>query len=398
MMEDSKSMLIQPKAPLPEMELTVQDLSRSGAGVCREESGRVIFVPFTLPGDRVRVRLVTESKRYAEAKVLDWIERSPQRQKPPCPVFERCGGCQWQHVPYSIQWETKRRGSEHALSRVGLAPLTAQWEERPADQIWEYRNRIQLRGDGQNIGYFAPKSHSIIPISKCWIARPEVNAEIEGTRVEGARRLAEGGSFEQYKVEVEVLPNGVVRKTWDSPHGAAGFRQVHDEQNARLQSLVADWLKGSGHLLDLFGGAGNLSMGIADRFQSVECVDFGSPAKSPPAGTPTHYRFHKGAVLPWLRREKQRLMAQSHRISVIVDPPRTGLGAGNPEDAPALIGILTDLPVDEVIAVGCDADSWAHDLAKFSKNGWVLEKAGVLDLFPQTPHVESLARLVRVTR
>ena len=92
----------------PPIELEIQDLSRGGAGVARDASGRVIFVPFTAPGDRVRVRVAQAKKQnYANAELLEVVRPAELRQQPVCPVFGQCGGCQWQHLPYSLQWKTK---------------------------------------------------------------------------------------------------------------------------------------------------------------------------------------------------------------------------------------------------------------------------------------------------
>src|SRR4051812_26561964 len=104
---------------MTELTLKIQDLARGGAGVSRDESGRVIFVPYTAPGDVVRVRITEEKKNYAQGELLEVVEPSSIRQKAPCPVFGRCGGCQWQHLPYELQFRTKLQGVVHALSRVG---------------------------------------------------------------------------------------------------------------------------------------------------------------------------------------------------------------------------------------------------------------------------------------
>src|SRR5690349_20214142 len=120
------------------IELIIQDLARGGAGVARDASGRVIFVPYSAPGDRVRVRITESKKNYAQAELIELLEPSSLRQQPPCPVFGRCGGCQWQHLPYSLQWETKVKGVLHALGRVQVEP-PARLEELAAERIWEYR-------------------------------------------------------------------------------------------------------------------------------------------------------------------------------------------------------------------------------------------------------------------
>lgn len=360
------------------LELTIQDLSRAGSGVGRDESGRAVFVPLTAPGDRVRVRIVREEKRYAEAELLEILEASPERVVAPCPVFGKCGGCQWQHLKYSLQWQTKAAGVRHALERVGVDPSGFAWDELPAERIWEYRNRIQLRGEGQAIGFYAPGTHEIVPIVRCEIARPEINARIPALATEGSRLPR------PYKVEVEVLPDGKLRESWNARHAAGGFRQVHDEQNAKLQGWVAAQLTPGKNrrLLDLFGGSANLSLGLADRYASIDCVDLGAPS-GPPAGSPPHLRFHRSEVTKWLA----RAVRESGPASAILDPPRIGLGSESAE----ISDCLKRLGVSELLAVGCDADSWARDVSRLVRYGWKLERAAVLDLFPQTPHVESLA-------
>src|SRR5580704_6655799 len=97
------------------LELEITDLARAGAGVARDPSGRVVFVPLTAPGDRVRAQVVDADKRYAQAILLEVLKPSPLRAQAPCTVFGRCGGCQWQHISYELQWKTKRGGVLHAL-------------------------------------------------------------------------------------------------------------------------------------------------------------------------------------------------------------------------------------------------------------------------------------------
>lgn len=362
--------------------LTVQihDLARGGAGVARDESGRVVFVPYTAPGDQVRVRVIEAKKNYARAELVEVLEVSPQRVKPPCPVFGRCGGCQWQHLPYALQWKTKLGGVLQALARVQVT-VPGAFEELPAERIWEYRNRVQLRGFGSELGFFAAGTNERVPVDRCEIARPEINAVWKDVRAEGACLPR------AYKVEVEVMPDTSVIKSWNSAHGAQGFRQVHDEQNFKLQQWVADNLTSGGRLLDLYGGSGNLSLGLRGKMGAIDCVDTGAPRDS---GQMPGYAFHRASVTTWIVK-KASLKPAPHYSSAIVDPPREGLGT----DFGSIATSLDALGVTELVAVGCDPDAWARDVSRFVKGGWRLEKAGVLDLFPQTPHVESLALLRR---
>lgn len=374
------------------MIVKIQDLARGGAGVSRDGTGRVVFVPFTAPGDEVRIRIVEEKKNYAQGDLVEVLQPSSIRQTPPCPVFGHCGGCQWQHLPYELQWKTKFEGVLHALSRAGIE-RPSQVELLPAEQIWEYRNRIQLRGLGDQIGFYAAGSNQRIAVDRCAIARPEINAVWEDTREQGRRYSA------PYKVEVEVLENGEIRRTWNSPHAAAGFRQVHDEQNQKLRAWVQGALTPGNAVLDLYGGAGNLSLGLGAIATEVRCVDMGAPQKERAAqlvpqwtGTPGSYHFERESVVRWLVRQAGST-PRARFSSALLDPPREGISA----DFVAISESLETLGVSELVAVGCDPDSWVRDLSRFLQRGWKLEKVAFLDLFPQTPHVESLAHLKRLS-
>lgn len=359
-----------------EFVLEITDLARSGAGVARDAEGRVIFVPFTAPGDRVRVEIAFEDKRYAEARILEILSSSPSRVIPPCPVFGKCGGCEWQHLPYELQWKTKKGGVAHALKRVEVQSEDLPWDEFPAERIWEYRNRVQLRGFQESIGFYARSTKELVPIEKCFIARPELNERIAPVKDTGSSRQRE------YKVELEVFSHGEVTETWNAGHSARGFRQVHDEQNAVLQQWVGDHIGEGGMLLDLYGGSGNLSLNIASRFSEVHCVDFGAPRERSQGA----FHFHRSSVLQWLQENRTRLDREKE-IRVILDPPREGLG---PDLAP-IIEILRSLSIKQTLLIGCEPDPWARAVQRFQKRGWKLKRLGALDFFPQTHHVEALA-------
>lgn len=361
------------------LEVRITDLSRGGAGVARDFSGRVVFVPFTAPGDLARVRVVEANKRYAQAELLELLESSDLRVKPLCPAFGRCGGCQWQHLSYQLQWKTKVSGILHALSRVGME-CQKPVEEFPAETVFEYRNRVQLRGFKNQMGFYAARSHDVIPLERCEIARPEINEVWDRVRVEGSALRR------PYKVEVEVLPSGEVRTAWNAKHAAGGFRQVHDQQNEKLQAWVKRAFSGQkGVLLDLFGGSGNLSLGLADQMEEVHCVDVGTPDVN---ANPS-FRFHRSPVAPWLLEIAKN--ASFRADFAILDPPREGLGS----DFHSIASSVENLGVKRIALVGCDPDAWARDLSRFVRREWSLDSVGVLDFFPQTPHVESLAVLSR---
>ncbi len=369
--------------------LKIQDLARGGAGVSRDAAGRVVFVPYTAPGDLVRVQVVEENKRYAEAVLLEVLEPSPLRQSPRCPAFGVCGGCQWQHLSYEFQWKTKSQGVLHALQRVQVQP-PADFDGIPADQIWEYRNRVQLRGFQGDLGFYQAGTKNLVPVKRCDLARPEINEEWDQV-------VQEGKSFTRpYKVELEVSQGGKLTRAWNAGHSAHGFRQVHDEQNERLRTWIAGVLPHSLKLFDLFGGSGNLSLPLVSKMQEIHCVDLGVPAQRPLL-VPEHFHFHRAPVLPWLMKQKSGSVSKIEDgradCAAILDPPRLGLG----DDFSGIASSLEKLGVKVLVTVGCDPDAWSRDLSRWVKRGWKFERMMVIDLFPQTAHVESVGFLTRIS-
>ncbi|MEK6577663.1 MAG: TRAM domain-containing protein [Bdellovibrionota bacterium] len=363
-----------------ELILDIADLSRGGAGVARHSDGRVIFVPFTAPGDRIRARVLGKTKNYAHGHMVEIIKQSPIRVDPRCPAFGHCGGCQWQHIPYELQWKTKLSGVKQALSRQSVQDPGV-WEEFPAQQVWEYRNRVQLRGNKEKLGFFEAGTTELVAVDRCDLAMTEINAGWVEIRSEGSKLPG------AYKVEVEVLPDHSLRKNWNSRHASMGFRQVHDEQNEKLKNWIKTSLSGSETLFDLYGGSGNLSENLSSKFLEIHCVDLSAPTAHP-EGFPPHFHFHKMPVLKWVKNVARSGSSKSD-LSVIVDPPREGVS----KDLDSLEKSLRTLGAAEWILVGCDPDAWSRDLRHLVARGWKLDKAAVIDLFPQTRHVESLALL-----
>lgn len=374
--------------------LRVEDLARAGHGVAKDPNGRVVFVPFSAPGDVVKVRITSRKSKYAQSQLLDVVEPSEQRQVPACPVFGRCGGCDWQHIAYSLQWRTKCDGVKQALVRAHLSVPQA-WQEYPAQQTLAYRNRIQLHGNKGQMGFFAKGSHTIVPIEHCAIARRELNDVIASVREQAKSRR------KPYKVELELLTDGTVRVAWDSeakPAGdyggfqeIGGFQQINAEQNGNLQQWVWDSLSKQRPILDLYGGSANLSARFADQSPRINCVDLVVPDNDDNQW-PDNLVFHQSDVFAWvLVKAAQAGGRSAAETSAIIDPPRGGM----PEQLPQFIEALQRLNVTELIAVGCKTDPWVRDIEGFVQRGWRLEKGAVFDFFPQTSHVESAALLKR---
>ncbi len=369
-------------------EILIHDLSRGGAGVGTLPSGKRVFVPQTAPGDRVRVRVTTDEKRFAEAETEEVLERSSTRTEPRCAVFGRCGGCEWQHLPYGTQWETKKSGVQHALKRVQLGSAeTIPWEEFPAESAYGYRNRVQVRTLKGQLGFYARRSHTIVDIASCPIARPEINETIEKLRLS-----PEIQADKEHKLELALMPSGQVEVFRDRPHAAAGFRQINDEQNKRLQDWIGENYPDGYAVLDLFGGDGNLSRGLWARAPKTEIIDRWGTLS---ADAPSTVQLTKKTALEWAMLTKRAESSEDGTpVFAIIDPPRQGLWVeGVPDFVKQLTDALRTTGVTKMVLVGCEPDAWARDLSRLESLGAHVEKAAVFDFFPQTHHVESAAVL-----
>ena len=368
------------------VEIDITEVTRSGSGFGRDQNGRAIFVPFTAPGDKVKVRLIKEKNKYAEGEIVELLEKSDIRIEPKCKVFAQCGGCQWQHLPYEYQWEIKSKGVKESL-RLAKVDFRHSIEEYPVENVWGYRNRIQLRGRGSELGYYARQSHELVAIQRCEVTHAELNNALPAVREEGSTKPGE------YKVELNLTLDHQVKYSWNQAHGADGFRQVNDEQNTKLRDWIKERIPNDTSVLDLYGGAGNLSLPILDKVKAVHCVDLTVPDDNL---TAQQFYYYRSAVLPWLQKregeiKRNEVSITNHSWFAIIDPPRNGLA----DDAAEIIRCLDEHCVDKVILVGCKSDPWARDVSSFLERGWKLKEVALFDFFPHTFHVESVALLFR---
>jgi 23S rRNA (uracil1939-C5)-methyltransferase len=337
-----------------------------------------------MPGDVVEVELLSQEKRYVEARVLRFVTRSSGREIPRCQVFEACGGCALQHLPYPTQWKLKFEGVQHVASRVGLE--SGSWEEFPAQNPWNYRNRIQLRSESGKLGFFRRGTREVIPTDRCEISHETLNQKMGELRQDFANEIQ---SDQMQKWELSVGAGGEVRVDRNQRHSAGGFRQVNEAQNERLRSWIQSCLvqaDSKGVLYDLYGGDGNLARPVASRFHRVFCVDV-----SPIPQEPLPFEGWS-----WIRQPTEKWFPKirplrEQELWVVCDPPREGLGRHGRQ----FERVARQLQVRGWIQVSCDPDAWARDVGSFTRAGWKLHRTAVFDFFPQTPHVETVSFLIR---
>jgi 23S rRNA (uracil1939-C5)-methyltransferase len=419
-----------------------------GAFLARIE-GKAVFVPLALPGEQARIRIVAGKRGYATAEVEEIVTASPQRVAPACPHFGACGGCQYQHANYAAQLVMKKEILRETLERGGVyAPEDI---AVLAGEPWAYRNRIRLAFDAnEDAGYRGRRSHAVIPIAECPIAAPllvraalaasrilrESPARLRVTEISlfcdaaetallGSVTLAGGGKrgFDDFARAlagnipelkgVEFLSEGAKNQ---APHSVAqwgensllyraagvdyrvdqgAFFQVNrwlvdalaERVTARTRGALA---RHGGLAWDLFAGVGLFARRLADRFARVIAVESASASI---AALTHNLRGSNGsavkaATLEFLRKER----SGERPDLIVVDPPRTGLGAET-------TALLAKIAAPEIVYVSCDPATLARDLRALvdSRNGprYIIDQITLVDLFPQTFHLETVVRLRR---
>jgi 23S rRNA (uracil1939-C5)-methyltransferase len=385
------------QATEPELELTIASLAGGGDGVGRAAGGRVVFVPFSAPGDRVRVRVVEEHARFARGEIVELLAAGPSRTKPSCPVFGLCGGCAWQHVRYEAQLEAKGEILRSALERVGRVRLPGPIELMPCPEPYGYRTRTRVLVEGGRVGYRQRRSHALCATRHCPVLVPELDRALE---------KFEDTAPDSSEWELASGEGGVVRIERLDPSGSRGLTselaiQVGDDSMVFSPGVFVQsnrWLRdalaravheaaGQGRLvIELFAGAGFLTLGLARRFTRVVAVEGNAASCADLVRNARRAGLHNIEACCESAEGAAEKGFGAIPDTVVLDPPRRGLA----RDGAAAICALR---APRVVYLSCDPATLARDLAVLCAGGYEVETVRGFDLFPQTAHVEALATL-----
>jgi len=383
------------------IDVAIERVVYGGVGLARHE-GRVLLIPYAAPGDRALVEIVEERADFARARIVRLVEASPDRRDPPCPYYGTCGGCQLQHLRYAAQCRIKEEVVRESLARIGGIPWAGALPLVAAEEFhYRLRARMKVRVvDGRvEIGYSRPASHELCPIAECPLLGPELNAAVHRLRRQAPERfsgvrtldLAQG---EDGRVAVSPLSARPV-VVWRVGSFAYAFdaRTFFQSNRFLLADLVHRVTEGEEgeRALDLFCGVGFFTLPLGQRFAEVIGVEGDGRAvhlarRNARVHGMRNCRFEHERVETWLRRAAGRL----GRVDLVVlDPPRAGLSR-------ALIRALLERVAPERITyVSCHPAALARDLKLLLAGGYAIASIVVLDLFPQTFHVETIVKLRR---
>jgi 23S rRNA (uracil1939-C5)-methyltransferase len=387
--------------------------------------GKIVMVKgHAMTGETVEVRIEKERKDYITASISKIIEPSTDRIEPKCKYYGICGGCHLQHIPYSLQVKLKEDVLKDCLRRIGKIDTDISESLRGTAQ-WNYRLRGQFKVSGDEVGFYRENTRDIVDIESCPIINDDVNDHLDK-----ARELLNADGIKELHITAGDRTAALLKVTKEFPHNvdlnslASDFRNsgfpglsIDTGENMVLNfgdpyiSLALDGLdysispmsfiqgnwnmnlsiikylkeqlndvKGN-KILDLYSGAGNFSLPLAERFEvtgveeNPHAIEDGR--RNLEMNGINNYQFIKSSAEDYKADEKFDV--------IILDPPRPGL------TNEAMSNVLEMMPHD-IVYISCNPTTFARDLKKLSSR-YNIKSVRMADLFPQTFHIESLAFL-----
>ena len=419
--------------------------------------GKAVFVPFVLAEEKIDATLTEQKPGFARAKADSIVESSPHRIQPACPHFARCGGCHYQHASYEHQLEIKKEILRESLRRTAKVELAFDIEVHPSPP-WNYRNRSRLQvqvAPKFAAGYFKMASHELLPVEDCPISSPLINRGIAALWQSGragkvpagvreveffanaddtqllldvgcareARRAAVRDWAEELRAAMREIvgvvafrePNPGNRKaapqeilvtvgdgylTYKTQRAAyrvsaGSFFQTNRHLTDELVKIVTQGQRGE-LALDLYAGVGLFSTALAGDFRHIVSVESSQTSTDDLA----YNRLSNGEAVQatteqYLARTENANRAGKVAVPIpdkpdlaVLDPPRSGLGEG-------VARSLANLGAPRIVYVSCDPATLARDLVPLLAAGYRVEQVHLVDLFPQTYHLESVIDLSR---
>ncbi len=397
-----------PKGPRPSgalVEVTIERILPGGAGLAHAD-GQTLLVALAAPGDRVRARVERTQGRVSFAHIAEVLEPSPARVEPPCPYFGRCGGCDFQQLSYAAQLDAKVGIIRDCLRRIARVDFAGEIPITPSPLVWNYRSRAQWQRDPlrQRLGYFERASHRVCDVAACPVLVPELETALEELR----GRMKEGELPEELTEFQSVagdegaslappapgLPTREVSRLigdYRYRFSAEGFFQINHALLGPLVTHATHDARGD-TAVDLYCGAGLFTLPLARRFARVHGIEASAAAvnyarRNLAEASLDNVTFEASKVSDWLRNAAAALAPVDF---ILLDPPRAGAEEG------AVDGILSLRP-RRITYVSCDPATLARDLRALTAGGYQLDTVAAFDMFPQTHHVETVARLSAVS-
>jgi 23S rRNA (uracil1939-C5)-methyltransferase len=433
------------------LQLTIEKLVYGGDGLARlpadeNGSGKAVFVPFVLENEKIEAVLREQKRGFARGHAETILQASAQRVDPHCSYFQRCGGCHYQHTTYEHQLAIKAVILKENLRRIAKLELQTEITVHPSPP-WNYRNRSRFKVrtvPDFTLGYYRFGSHELLPVEQCPVSSPLINRAIAAYWQMGNARAVPDGVLEieffanaddtQLLIEAHCSPATsstplrewaeAARKVLPEIAGVAVFKSQPFQTNANVEPkqiaqsgareliykidnftyrvsaraffqvnrhLVHELLKlvtegySGATALDLYAGVGLFSTALSRGFPQVFAVE---PSQTSHAdlvhNSPANVKAVRATTADFLKGASSKLRPDL----VVVDPPRSGLGE-------SVVRNLAGLGAQRMTYISCDPATVSRDLAGLLGHGYRIEQVYLVDLFPQTYHIESVFQLIR---
>ena len=403
-------------------DVTIERIVAGGDGMARLADGRVIFVGGTITGERVRVEITTNKKDFARGVALEILDASPHRVSAPCKfVAAGCGGCSWQHLAVTEHMSTKVAIVQEALRRTAkLSETDASSLVKTGGSVSSQASRTTLRMavlQNGKLGFRRGLSNKLVETNPCLIAHDLLNEMIATVKVKNATEVtlrcsastSERGVWlhdEHGRGQITGLPKGVgvgieslvheviagvklrvmMTSFFQSSHEAAELLVAAVRAAAGERALTGV----DGRIIDAYGGVGLFAATLLSADVPVSVVESSeSSCRDAAVNLSKHLAETRDTSQPSeIVRSNIEQWSPVAAGLVIADPARTGLG-------PLAVSRLVETKAPRIVLVSCDAVAGARDLRLLIDTGYELEKVTVLDLFPHTPHIETVSVLQR---
>lgn len=386
-----------------ELELQIDSLTNLGSGVARVD-GWVVFVPFCLPGERVKARIFRNDKNHSQADLIEVLDPSPDRVAPKCSLFQECGGCQYQHLSYTAQLDWKTRQIEGLLKHMAATEFPVN-PCHPSPQQWAYRSKITPHYDRPKpsaasempIGFLANGRRTILDVPQCPIAMDAINEALPSIRENVRKNIGKKGATLLLRAvidqsgnrRVETNPKAIATECcgdtrFDFPAGE--FFQnnpfiLPDFVDHVRRMAAVDSVE---FLIDAYCGSGLFALSLANAFREVAAVEVSEASvdwarRNATTNHITNTRF--------LAASAEAIFADitfpAEKTCIVIDPPRKGC-------TPEFLAQLAAFSPRRVVYVSCDPATQARDLTIMQADGFKLIDVQPFDLFPHTRHIENI--------
>lgn len=395
------------------MEVKIEKLDDFGRGICYIDN-KVTFVPNTIPNDLVEIKITKEFKNYNEGKLINILIPSKKRIEPKCPYFSKCGGCVLQNMNYKDTLEYKKEKVTNIFkkNKLEINPIVIE-----NANYYNYRNKISLKVIDKKIGYYEPKSHSIVEIDSCLVASNSINKTIQLIKkmniINGLVTIRCNkndeiliiiNSKDKLNIDVDSIKDniklvGIVinnklfygedflyenineifyKISYDS------FFQVNPYIAEKIFNIIKENIKPNETVLDIYSGVGALSLTattVAKKVIGIEIVE------NAVLNAIHNAKINKINNVDFLLNDATKAITKLNLFfdKVIVDPPRAGL-------TKTVIDTIKKIKPKEIIYVSCDPQTLVRDI-KLLSDLYIINKFYIADMFSFSYHVESVCIL-----